>query len=134
LFGHFVGSDQCFLAELALRGKLFEVPRYLLYRRLHDEAASSLTPEKLLEHYGLGGRLALYYWRHLYENAKAALRVPMGAIERLHVFGLLLRQMAWQRAKLGQELGFLFRHITGRPYPVLGSIDRFGSSATSQHR
>jgi glycosyltransferase involved in cell wall biosynthesis len=126
LFGSFVGSDVCFLAELSLYGKFFEVPEYLLFRRLHRQAASSLTPEQLLDHYGISpGKLVLYYWRHLCEDGRSILRAPIGAAEKARALRRLVQRGVWERAALTEELGFLARHLTGRPYRTLGSMPRF---------
>ena len=127
LFGSFIGADMCFLAELGLHGKFFEIPEQLLYRRFHDEAASTLTPEQLLAHYGFErGKLVLYHWRHLFENSRSIMRAPIGAAEKGRALALVVKRIIWQRAELNQEIGFLVRHLTGRPYPILGSIGRFG--------
>jgi len=126
LFGGFVGADVCFLAELVLHGKFFEVSDPLLLRRLHREAASGLTAEELLEHYGFRrGKLVLYYWRHFYENVRSTLRAPAPPAEKRRVLAMIARRMVWQRAALTQEIGFLIRHMTGRRYRPLGSIERF---------
>jgi glycosyltransferase involved in cell wall biosynthesis len=124
LFGDFVGSDICFLAELSLHGKFYEVQEALLFRRFHAEAASSLEPAELMEHYGVQrGKLVLYFWRHLWDNLGAAMRAPIGAGERARVLRLLARRAIWQRRELKAEIGFVFCHLTGRPYAPL-SIGR----------
>jgi glycosyltransferase involved in cell wall biosynthesis len=135
LFGRFVGADLCFLAEIAMLGKFFEIPDHLLFRRFHEEAASNLSPEQLLEHYGFERRkLVLYHWRHLFENTKAVLRAPIDTTERLRALILVAKRMIWQRSALGQELGFMLRYAIGRPYPVLGSVGRFSPPRPSTHR
>ena len=125
LFGSFLSSDVCFLAELVLHGKFFEIPEHLIFRRFHDEAASRLSAAQLLEHYGLQGRLVLYHWRLSYENAMLILRAPIAVAQKARALTLVARRMVWLRAALSQELGFPVRHITGRPYPILGSMRRF---------
>jgi len=52
-------------------------------------------------------------------------RAPIALSERLRAAALLAKRMIRQRGLLNLELGFLIRHLTGRPYPVLGSIQRF---------
>jgi len=39
LIGPFYGSDRCLLAEIALKGKIYELGEYLFYRRDHEEAS-----------------------------------------------------------------------------------------------
>jgi len=122
LLGSFIGSDLCFLAELCLHGKFFEIDESLLSRRFHDSAASSLTPEQLVKHYGLKpGDLVLYYWRHLGENASLIMRAPISWSERMRGLGMLAKKTRWQRRELVDELGFLVRYLLGQPYPILGA-------------
>jgi glycosyltransferase involved in cell wall biosynthesis len=122
LFGAFIGSDLCFLAELCLHGKFYEIDAPLLIRRIHGGAASSLTPKELVEHYGLKqDDFVSYYWRHLGEHAATMMRAPIGNRERLRMLALLSRRTWWQRWELTDEIRFLFRHLAGRPYPMLGA-------------
>jgi glycosyltransferase involved in cell wall biosynthesis len=125
LFGSFIGSDLCFLAELCLHGKFYEIDAPLLFRRIHGHAASSLTPEELVEHYGLHrNRFVAYYWRHLGEHAAMLMRVPIGGQERIRALRLLARRTWWQRIELTDETRFLLRYLSGRPYPILGAARR----------
>lgn len=120
LFGDFVGSDICLLAELALHGKFEEVPERLLFRRFHEEAASNLAPADLMEHYGVQrGRLVLYFWRHLWDNLGAVSRAPIGIAEKQRALRLIARRSVRQRRELRAELGVVFCHLTGRPYAPL---------------
>jgi glycosyltransferase involved in cell wall biosynthesis len=124
LFGDFVGSDICLLAELALHGKFDELPDRLLFRRFHPEAASSLEPADLMEHYGVQrGKLVLYYWRHLWDNIGAVSRAPIALDDKLRALWVIVRRAVRQRTELKTELGFVFCHLTGRPYAPL-SIGR----------
>jgi len=120
LFGDFVGSDICLLAELALHGKFDELPERLLFRRFHEEAASNLAPADLMEHYGVQrGKLVLYFWRHLWDNIGAVRRAPIGLAEKQRALRLIARRSVRQRRELRAELGLIFCHLTGRPYSPL---------------
>jgi glycosyltransferase involved in cell wall biosynthesis len=125
LFGDFVASDICLLAELCLHGKFQELPQRLLFRRFHEEAASSLEPAELMEHYGVQrSELVLYFGRHLWDNLGAVTRAPIGFRERSRALGLIARRAIWQRRQLMTELGFVLRHLLGRPYAPLSNIGR----------
>ena len=129
LFGTFVGSDVCFVAELSLHGRFFEIQDRLLFRRFHPEAASGLTPEELLKHYGFKRRkLVLIHWRHFTENVKSIWRAPISPSEKRRALSMVGKRAVWKRAALWRELGFLVRHLTGRSYPVLGTMERFSRS------
>ena len=134
LFGNFVASDVSFLAEFALQGKFFEIPDELLMRRLHEAAASNLNPQQLREHYGLfHHQLSLTHWRHFLEEARLIWRAPIENREKRRAMAMVAKRMVWQRAILGQEIGFLLRHLARRPYPLFGSIhgaNRHGPGTT----
>jgi hypothetical protein len=65
------------------------------------------------------------YWRHLCEDGRSILRAPIGAAEKARALRRLVQRGVWERAALTEELGFLARHLTGRPYRTLGSMPRF---------
>jgi len=122
LFGAFIGSDICFLAELCLQGGFVELPDTLLFRRLHRRAASKMRPDQLIEHYRLARkRLILYNWRHLFEYVRIASRAPLHVRERLRVFRLVAQRAIWNRRELMIEIGVIFRHLAGRPHPFIVS-------------
>jgi len=37
LFGNYIGSDRNLMAELSLLGRIYEIPEYLFYRRIHPQ-------------------------------------------------------------------------------------------------
>jgi len=114
LFGSYLGSDVCFLSELCLHGKFFEVSDSLLKRRFHGNASSSYTAEQLLSHYGLGRPgIALYNWRHFGENLRASARAPLSTRNRIRIVHLLLRRAIWLRAALAIELKTLLLYLVG---------------------
>jgi glycosyltransferase involved in cell wall biosynthesis len=120
LFRSFIGSDISLLEELSLHGKFVELPEYLLFRRLHKQAASSMNGDQLLEHYGLqAGSLVLYYWRHLLENVLITMRAPLGMGERGKVVRQIVRRAITQRRVLATEVGFVALHALGLPHPVI---------------
>jgi glycosyltransferase involved in cell wall biosynthesis len=106
LFGSFVGSDVCFLAELSLFGKFCEIPEPLLYRRFHESASSSLSLPQLLAFYepSREPRVTMRRWRHLIDNLVAICRAPIGTAEWLRTTSFLTRKAYWDRAALTGEL------------------------------
>ncbi|HZW05053.1 MAG TPA: glycosyltransferase family 2 protein, partial [Anaerolineaceae bacterium] len=66
LIAKYVGSDRVLLAELALHGRLFEVPEYLFFRRDHpDTSGRRFTMYRRLAWFDpkQKGRLYYPYWR-----------------------------------------------------------------------
>lgn len=92
-------SDAFWQAELALRGRLHEIPEFLFYRRIHA-AAGHMTPlhERLAWSAPERPR-ALFFptWRRLGEYLASIARVPLGATERLHCLGQLVRYIRVKR-------------------------------------
>jgi glycosyltransferase involved in cell wall biosynthesis len=121
LFGSFIGSDLCFLAELTLYGKFFEIPDYLLFRRFHDGASSSLTVEQLVTFYEPTRRAGrtLRRWRHIGENLTAIGRSPLQASEKLRAAALVARKAFWQRTELASEVGGVVRQSFERRFRSL---------------
>jgi hypothetical protein len=119
LFGSFIGSDICFLAELSLYGKFWEVREPLLIRRLHDAASSSLSLEELVTFYHPtrpAGR-TMRRWRHLAENLRSIWRAPLGVSESLKATSALGRQAYWQRTELVHEVTGAVRSFFGGVAP-----------------
>jgi len=108
--GSFPGSDIPFHAEMALHGKIIEVPEHLFFRRMHEEASSSMTPEQREAFYRPTSRRAVkaVVWRNFGVLFGATVRAPLPFQTRLRLAGHLLRRMAWVRDSLWRELRFAF--------------------------
>lgn len=107
MMGVFVGSDIAFLAEMALRGKLWEVPERLFMRRMHGRAYSAMTEDEQRRFYDPAGgeRLRLVPgWRMLGAHVQSAFRTPLSLRERARVLKILARNAVWSRDTLGLEL------------------------------
>lgn len=85
LQGAYVGSDVNFMAELALRGKFYEVPEPLFFRR-HGRRSTSVRRSKaeLASFYSPGAKLLLWQtWKHMIGYSSIAFRVRLDPRERL---------------------------------------------------
>lgn len=84
----YAASDAFRQAELALRGRLFEVPDYLFYRRIHSEGGSQIPIHRRIAWSDPSRANAITFptWRRLAEYARAIFRTPMSSIERLRCF------------------------------------------------
>ncbi len=86
LIGAYVSSDRVLLAELALHGRLHEIPEVLFYRRHHRAVSSALDERReRLAWFDpkLQGRISLPNWRVLHEYHRALLRAPLTPRQRL---------------------------------------------------
>lgn len=114
LLGAFPGSDKALLVELAMHGRLLEVPEPLFFRRIHPGAYSyGVSSARDREFYAPGsGKPSAPIpraWRHAHANARAALRSPAGSADKLRMLAHLARQAWWQRSELLREAGSLVR-------------------------
>lgn len=86
LIAKFVGSDRTLLAELGLRGKLYEVPEYLFHRRDHPQASTRLFKKyNRLSWFdpAKSKHLNFLYWKVGTEYFRAVMRVPLPLREKL---------------------------------------------------
>jgi glycosyltransferase involved in cell wall biosynthesis len=93
-------SDAFLQAELALRGRMREVPEFLFFRRLHPAAGHYVPLHEQFEESDPGQGLRIFFpeWRRFGEYARSVLRVPMPLSERLRCLGVL--PSYWKRRRL----------------------------------
>jgi glycosyltransferase involved in cell wall biosynthesis len=104
------GADIILMGELSLRGKFYEVPEYLFFRRFHPSASSSMKDSKQLEQYlepavAKLERIDLREWHHLFGHRRSIFRTPLPIVERARLILLLFRVSFWKRKGLLKELG-----------------------------
>ncbi len=119
LLGDYPGADICLLAELSLRGRFFEVPEVLFFRRIHPGAASYHPDDRSqVEAYNpdKAGRVVLREWRLLYEYCLAVRRAPLPFSERMRVWLFLLRSGVWNRGELMRELMVGLKYVGRVPW------------------
>lgn len=107
LIQDFVGADICFLAELCLYGKFYEIAKVMFFRRFHPGCSSrNRSNVELQRFYNPGSDKELYLreWRHLYEKVRALFRAPLNFREKVRVARLLLELGTWNRKQLLNEL------------------------------
>jgi glycosyltransferase involved in cell wall biosynthesis len=85
LFKPYPSSDAFLQADLALRGRLHEIPEILFNRRLHDRTGHAIPMHERLAWSDPSRANELYFptWRRIGEYLRAIARAPMGALERL---------------------------------------------------
>jgi len=106
LMGSFPGSDEALVVELSLRGPIHEISCPMLFRRIHDSAASAgTTIGERQEHLDprTRGRLSLWYWRHSIEHLKGIGRAPLPLTTKARLYAIKLRAMVSQRNQLARE-------------------------------
>ncbi|NLE61854.1 MAG: glycosyltransferase [Planctomycetes bacterium] len=105
------GSDTVLVAELALRGKFYEIPEPLFFRRLHS--GNSMQAHRTAEAHALWfdptwrGQVAVPRFQRLLGHFRAICDAPLDWSERLNCMRVLLRHrlirnQEWRH--LGNEL------------------------------
>src|SRR4029079_15653363 len=93
-------SDAFLQAELALRGKMKEVPEFLFFRRLHPAAGHHVPLPAQFEESDPGAGLPTFFpeWRRFGQYARSVLRVPMPLSEKMRCLAVL--PAYWKRRRL----------------------------------
>ena len=108
----FIGSDIVLLGELALRGRIVEVPEYLFYLRIHPKNSwyANATDNDKITWFdpSKSGKLIMPKWRHLWEYFKAINRVRMGFSERILCYRELIKWCWRNTRKLIREAAKFF--------------------------
>ena len=105
--GDYVGSDVPLLAELALHGRVVEIPQRLFLRRFHPEASSALQGAAKQRLFTPEARRAdgAPEWRQLWELCISVLRAPIPTGEKLRAGVFLVRVAKWRSGSLVHEFG-----------------------------
>jgi glycosyltransferase involved in cell wall biosynthesis len=109
LIGKYDSSDYILVGELALLGKLHQLPEYLFYRRDHP-GRSTLAhpgPAKSAAWFDTSAKTRKAYfptWRWFSEYLKATMRVHIGLVDRLLSVGMVIRWAIRVRHQLGRDV------------------------------
>ena len=101
------GSDIDLIVELAMRGKLVQVPETLFYRRMNARASSILVPKTERAAYFAdepNDVLKLRLWKLEMGFLAALWRVPIPTVERLRIARYLASRLIANRKELFREL------------------------------
>ena len=109
------GADLVFVSELALYGKICEVPEYLFYRRLHEESSSwargDSTHQARRFHAAKPKGTTLNRWRAKVGYFRAVTKAPLKLSQKLKVYFFLLKRIVRHRRMLAAEI---WTKVTGR--------------------
>ena len=110
LIGKYTGSDRPLIGEMALRGKIYEVPEYLFFYRVHPEQSwgnKSRRDQQAWYDPKRAGKRTFPTWRLLLEHERAIWSVPMGLKQRIRLHGVIA---SWVRTRWR----VLVRDFTGK--------------------
>ena len=103
-------GDYRLLGELSLRGKFFETPESLFYRRIHSEASSQNTDEQWqAKHFtGRSGFMSCVLWRLCFDHAVSVFSSQLNVTQKLSLISCILGRMVSGRRRLFMELAIAF--------------------------
>jgi glycosyltransferase involved in cell wall biosynthesis len=120
LIRHYPGADIILLLELTLYGKFLEINRPLFFRRMHEQASSSMKSSlSELQAYldpSKKGQVFSRRWRTFMDQVVAVLRGPLSPTERMQLLSFLVRGMVASRDEYLRELVAIARAVLPRPY------------------
>ncbi len=84
LIGSFLGADKALVAEICLRGRVYEIPEPLFFSRQHARRSVKLARPQLIGWFDTSrrGHRVLPHWQLLRAYAEAVRRVPLSPAER----------------------------------------------------
>lgn len=103
----YVGWDPIFIWELALRGRIVQIPGPALLRRFHAGSISRVKTAKEMRKWVEPNEKAgmrLPHWTWSYERLRTLLGARLSGRERLRIGGFLFRYTLWQRQALLRDL------------------------------
>lgn len=112
LIENYFSSDVNLIAEIALYGKIFEIPEYLFLRRLEKESSTALkSAEGVHEHYYPERKKSMRFqqWIMTFKNFAAIARVDVDVREKVALYTYLIRRAIWFRHQLLQDIIWLKR-------------------------
>ena len=106
LFPLYVGGDCRLLGELCLRGKFFEIPETLFFRRLHPDAASQHDGLDWHSEFfrGVRGHVDLPFWHICLDHTTTILHSELSARHKISCLARLSRRMFDGKRGLLNEL------------------------------
>lgn len=116
LIGDYFSSDVVLLAELALHGRIVQVPEELFFRRMTPESSTKLKGEaERIAYYqpAQHRRMSFQHWKLYGGYLVAATRAPLSPNERLCTYIHFLRRALWDREGLMKDVLFAAKAAFG---------------------
>jgi glycosyltransferase involved in cell wall biosynthesis len=112
LFAPYASGDYRLLGELALRGKFFEVPAPLFFRRIHSEASTHSSDASRLSEFFKSGRWQLPLWSLYLDHARTILSSDLSTRDKAGCLRTLARRLLTGRRELLGELHLAWKSLS----------------------
>ena len=111
LYGDFVAADRCLVAQLALRGKFYQIPEYLFYRREHAQNFRG-DSENLRAHMPETMKwFAFPEWNVLRQHVRTVRTFPAPISVKSRLYYEIVRWSIFRGKKLGSEVLINIRQL-----------------------
>ena len=101
LIGSYDASDQVLLVDMAMQGKIIELPGWMYYHREHDQRSVHAYRDRHAANEWFAtrhkGKTTFPEWRLMWEYSQVIWRAPLGLGERWSVFAQFLRWGKYRR-------------------------------------
>ncbi len=110
-------SDTILVAEIVARGKVHQIPEFLLSRRVARSSTTNLmTQEEIATFYSPNKK----YTPHQHLNTAAALigiatRLDIPFRTRMKFYRYCVRHIVWSRRGIGQDIAYYFKQLGRNP-------------------
>ena len=107
------GGDCALLGELSLRGRFFEIPEDLFFRRIHSNASSQHTDLDWQSQFfkGRRGWVELPFWHVCLDHSRTILCSDLNLRDKISCFGMVLNRMFSGKRELLRELGRASKYL-----------------------
>jgi hypothetical protein len=128
LFPVYSGGDYRLMGELSLRGKFFEIPECLFFRRIHPAASGqNLGPNWKTKYItGRSGSPGLPLWHLCLDHLITVFRSDLSISKKLHMVGAVPNRMISGKRELLKELELLCKY-----YATAGSCEHDSPSLSA---
>lgn len=113
LFPLYAGGDCALLGELSLRGRFFEIPENLFFRRIHSDASSQHTDLDWQSQFfkGRRGGVELPFWHVCLDHSRTILGSDLNTRHKISCLGMVFNRMVSGKRELLRELGRAWKYV-----------------------
>jgi glycosyltransferase involved in cell wall biosynthesis len=118
LMTDYIGSDRNLLAEIGLAGRIYEIPEYLFFYRIHSQSYTDISPwwepdcEVLSAWWSPGNTQRIIFAYNILEYFRSVRRIPLSCSEKLLCYAQIAHWFAregWMALGIDVKISLLRR-------------------------
>jgi glycosyltransferase involved in cell wall biosynthesis len=116
LFPPYASGDYRLIGELSLRGRFFEIPEYLFFRRIHGSASSQNKGLQWQSEFfkGRRGRVELPFWHLCLDHGRSIVCSDLRVRHKISCIGMILQRMFAGKRTLFIEIQEAVKFLYGQ--------------------